>query len=422
MMRTLHYLSIIAFLLLACSNSDDVKEQSKPEGNKEVEVKNNRPFPQNINFKACIKPNHLSQEQLNKQVEEYYEYWKTKYVKQSNGNTPGGGYYVAMKGTGGDGNEITTSEAHGYGLIAFALMAGYDQEAKKYFDGMYNMYDKHRSTGNKYCMSWIIHHTELTKYDVGSATDGDMDIAYALLLADKQWGSDGDVNYLKVAKDIITHGLKKSDMSLASKRTMLGDWDSDPWTTRSSDWMCGHFRSYYAATEDKFWLDAADAVYGIIESMIKNYTPQTGLMPDFIVDQNPKPAPEYYLDEFKDTDEYNWNACRYPWRITADYLHYNTPKAKEAMVRLLDFMLTKTEGDPANIKAGYLLSGEPMVTFTNAAFVAPIVLASTVDPKYQDYLNKGWDRMQDLRYSYFGDTICLLNMMMISGNWWDPAK
>ena len=36
-----------------------------------------------------------------------------------------------------------------------------------------------------------------------SATDGDMDIAYSLLLADKQWGSDGEIDYLKQGKKVI---------------------------------------------------------------------------------------------------------------------------------------------------------------------------------------------------------------------------
>ena len=36
-----------------------------------------------------------------------------------------------------------------------------------------------------------------------SATDGDMDIAYALLLADKQWGSSGDIVYLARPKQLL---------------------------------------------------------------------------------------------------------------------------------------------------------------------------------------------------------------------------
>src|SRR5262249_60196008 len=99
-----------------------------------------------------------------------------------------------MKGTGGSGDEITTSEAHGYGMIIFALLAGYDSQAKQYFDGMFNMFDKHRSKNNPNNMSWVIDSSELPSKNQGSATDGDMDIAYALLLADAQWCSNGAIN------------------------------------------------------------------------------------------------------------------------------------------------------------------------------------------------------------------------------------
>jgi len=39
--------------------------------------------------------------------------------------------------------------------------------------------------------------------DFDSAADGDLDIAYALLLADRQWGSCGTVNYLLEAQRVL---------------------------------------------------------------------------------------------------------------------------------------------------------------------------------------------------------------------------
>src|SRR5215813_9795986 len=172
----------------------------------------NRPFPQNLTYPGCIKPNNVTQTDMNNSVKSHYDHWKKSYVRQSNGVTPGGGYYVFMKGTGGSGDEITTSEAHGYGMIIFALMAGYDDQAKQYFDGMFNMFDKHRSKNNPNNMSWVIDSSELASKDQGSATDGDMDIAYAFMLAHFQWGSKGNINYLTQAQRIISDGIKNSAM------------------------------------------------------------------------------------------------------------------------------------------------------------------------------------------------------------------
>lgn len=423
MKKIMNFVIFILILLSCASESKDTRGEVDYQ-NTVIEFEDREPlqaFPANTSFNACIKPNHKSQKLLNEDVVEYYHYWRNKYVRKSNGHTPGGGYYVYMKGTGGDGSEITTSEAHGYGMIILALMAGAESNAKKYFDGMYNMYDMHRSTNNEYCMSWIIHETEKSKYDKGSASDGDLDIAYALLLADKQWASDGNMNYLAFAKELIEKGLKKSIVHPVSKRIMLGDWDTDPYSTRSSDWMTGHFHTFQKVTDDPLWTDVSNEAYRMIASLTNNYAVESGLMPDFVVGQLPKPAPEYYLDEFKETDEYCWNACRYPWRIAADFAHFNTPEAKAALLKINGFIRSKTNEKPELIKAGYYLNGNPMVDYTSGAFTAPLITTCMVDAEAQAYLNKGWEIMKNTKESYFADTICLLNMLLISGNWWNPV-
>lgn len=421
MKRNLTILLLLALLLGACTSED---APVKPSGRAIIEhepVKALRPFPQAVNFKGCIKPN-VGQDQLNADVLKYYKSWLTSYVRASNGGTPGGGYYVKMQGTGGDGSEITTSEAHGYGMIIFALMAGQDAEAKKYFDGMLNMFYQHYSSGNSKCMSWVIHESEQPSYRRGSATDGDMDIAYALLLADKQWGSDGAIDYLQMARDVIA-GLKESCISASSKRILLGDWDNDQYSTRSSDWMTGHMRSFYRVTADQIWLDAADEAYSVIEAITSNYSADTGLMPDFVVGISPKPAPEFFLDEYKQTNHYSWNACRYPWRISADYMHFGSGDAKNAMTKLMDFMVKETQGEPANMRAGYQLDGKAIVDYSSGAFIAPIVTASATDARYQAFLNAGWDWLNNNEHkTYYSDSITLLNMLMISGNWWNPME
>jgi endo-1,4-beta-D-glucanase Y len=380
----------------------------------------NRPFPQNLNYPGCIKPNNVTQASINDSIRSYYNYWKTTYVRQSNGVTPGGGYYVFMQGTGGTGDEITTSEAHGYGMMIFALMAGYDSQSKQYFDGMFNMFDKHRSTGDSDNMSWVIDRSELTSRDQGSATDGDMDVGYALLLAHYQWGSDGNVNYLDQARRIITNGVKDSDMSLSTKRSLLGDWSTDQLATRASDWMTDHFRAYQQATGDSFWNDATNTVYGLINQITTNYAPNTGLMPDFVVGSPARPAPPNFLEADTD-DDYSWNSCRYPWRLATAFAHYGTPETRSAANKVINWLKNQTGGNPGNIRAGYRLDGTPMAPYGSAAFTSPFIAACIVDSSHQTYLNSGWITIRNWRESYYGDTINLLCMLLISGNWWAPV-
>lgn len=376
----------------------------------------NRPFPQALNYPNTIKPSHVSQTSMNTAVAAYYDYWKTAYLRPSNGNTPGG-YFVFYEPFSG---YKTVSEAHGYGMIIMALMAGQEDSAKVYFDGMYHMYRDHPSQTNNHLMSWIISDDENPAQGDNNATDGDMDIAYALLLANDQWGSGGDINYLAEAQRIINNGLKASNTN--NHRTMLGDWwifGSWDWGTRSSDWMPGHFRAYQAATGDHFWNEMADTVYSLIDRVSAAYSPITGLMPDFIDGHPPAPAPPFFLESEFD-GAYNWNACRFPWRIAADYAHYGTNDAKTALNKILTWLKGDTGNNPGNIKPGYHLDGSaiPNRPYTATAYIAPMVAACIVDANHQIYLNIGWNNIVDNQEGYYSDTVNLLCMLLISGNWW----
>jgi endo-1,4-beta-D-glucanase Y len=380
----------------------------------------NRPFPQNLSYPGCIKPSNVTQIDINNSIRNYYDYWKSIYVRESNGVTPGGGYYVFTRGTGGSGNEVTTSEAHGYGMIIFALMAGCDNQAKQYFDGMFNMFDKHRSVDDPDTMSWIIDRSELTSKDEGNATDGDMDIAYALLLAHYQWGSDGKINYLAQARRMITDGIKGGSVSLSTKRTLLGKWSTDQYATRVSDWMIDHFKAFQGVTNDDFWDDATRTVYGLINQLTSKYAPRTGLMPDFVIGSPPRPAAPKFLEAETDGD-YSWNSCRYPWRMATAFAHYGAPEAQAAANKAVNWLKKKTNGDPGNIKAGYTLGGTQLAPYDSVAFTAPFMAACIVDSSHQSYLNSGWNIIANYRESYYGDTINLLCMLLISGNWWPPT-
>ncbi len=187
----------------------------------------NKPFPQAVSWPGCIKPNNVTQATLNSDVTAYYTYWKSQHLKQSTVNTQR--YYVKANSTGGSAEAITNSEAHGYGMLITVLMAGYDANAKTYYDGLYRMYDSHRSVNNNNLMQWQVMPDERSR-NIGSATDGDMDIAYSLLLAHFQWGSTGAINYLDAAKKMITNGLKASYISPALRLRLADDEGYDDYS------------------------------------------------------------------------------------------------------------------------------------------------------------------------------------------------
>jgi hypothetical protein len=104
----------------------------------EEEIKPSRPFPQNAAYQGnYLMPTTLSQDELINLIKDYYNDWKKKYIKQCEDGT----YYIDFSDE--NSNVGTVSEAHGYGMMIVAYMAGYDPNAKKIFDGMYNFYKKH---------------------------------------------------------------------------------------------------------------------------------------------------------------------------------------------------------------------------------------------------------------------------------------
>jgi endo-1,4-beta-D-glucanase Y len=357
---------------------------------------------------------------MNEAILDFWAHYRSRYIKPA-AAIPGG-YYVEMRTTNGGANDKSSSEATGYGMILSVLLAGGagDADTRKYFDGFFRLFDRNRSRANDVLMSFTIGQDENTHDN--SATDGDMDIAYALLMAHDQWGSSGAIDYLREARRIITDGIRKSDMGQASHRTLLGDWDKSGWNTRSSDWMAGHMLAFQKATGDAFWGEARRTIYTLISQIRSAHSPHTGLMPDFVVGNPPKAAPPKFLEKGTDGD-YSWNACRFPLRMAVDFAHTRAPESKEALAAISKWVTGATGGNPSAIKAGYRLDGTPLTTESDMAFTAPLIASAIADASNQEFLDKGWSYLCSNRQdAYYGDSIALLTMLLLSGNWWAPGE
>ncbi|MED2234421.1 glycosyl hydrolase family 8, partial [Bacillus thuringiensis] len=381
-----------------------------------------KPFPQQVNYAGVIKPTHVTQESLNASVRSYYDNWKKKYLKNDLSSLPGG-YYVKGEITGdADGfKPLGTSEGQGYGMIITVLMAGYDSNAQKIYDGLFKTARTFKSSQNPNLMGWVVADSKKAQGHFDSATDGDLDIAYSLLLAHKQWGSNGTVNYLKEAQDMITKGIKASNVTNNS-RLNLGDWDSkNSLDTRPSDWMMSHLRAFYEFTGDKTWLTVINNLYDVYTQFSNKYSPNTGLISDFVVKNPPQPAPKDFLDESKYTNAYYYNASRVPLRIVMDYAMYGEKRSKVISDKVSSWIQNKTNGNPSKIVDGYQLNGSNIGSYPTGVFVSPFIAASITDSNNQKWVNSGWDWMKNKRESYFSDSYNLLTMLFITGNWWKPV-
>ena len=383
-----------------------------------------RPFPQHIKyFSGTIKPNTVSQAELDHKVFDFYTQWKKQFVKTVKGKPQS---FIWFENKEND-NKQCVSEGQGYGMIITAFIAGQDVTTKETYDDLFRYYRAHHSSKSKYLMAWA-QTTNGKDLDKTSATDGDMDIAYSLLLANKQWGDGGTINYLNEAKAMIG-AIMQYEINHITWSVLLSDAvendSKDYYGMRSSDFMPSHFKAFERVTHDERWQKVIDANYKLFNQLTTEYSPDAGLLPDFIVHTNklPKPAPPNFL-ESKYDGYYNYNACRVPWRIAVDYLLTGDKRSKAIADKINRWIRQTTDNKTDNLSAGYTLSGDDIKgrNFEALSFIAPFGVSAMVDNANQQWLNKLWDYLTTFKlkdFDYYDNTIKLLDMIIISGNYWE---
>lgn len=371
---------------------------------------------------GTILPAAESQAALDDAVRSYYDGWRDRYLQPGCGD---GRFYIASNTEPGN---LTVSEAMGYGMLISAIMAGHDPAAQEQFDGLFLFTRDHPSAVSPDLTAWYQDESCESTQGLDSASDGDLDIAFALLLADRQWGSCGAIDYRAEAEQILA-AITEHELDESRRYVLLGDWVSPGDatfynSTRSSDLLLGHFRSFAALPAGAAFGGVLDAGYQLVESLQANHSPATGLLPDFIADPLGAPAP--VAPGFLEGDgdgAYSYNACRDPWRIGTDYLVSDDPRARAAVEAINGWIEAETGGDPALIQAGYQLDGQPLpgADYLTMAFVAPFGVAAMSGPEHQAWLDALWSTVAaQPPEGYYEDTVKLLSMIVMSANWWAP--
>ncbi|MYM28711.1 licheninase [Duganella sp. CY15W] len=386
---------------------------------------------------GTILPNHIGAAALARQRVDFYAQWKALYVAQECGN---GRYFVKVNadgkavGGGTAADTITVSEAHGYGMLISVLMADEDSEAHTVFDGMVRYFHDHPASSDAGLMAWNqvkgCANAGEDKRGDASATDGDLDIAYALLLADHKWGSTGAINYKAEAQRVL-RAIMAYEVHPSGKYLLLGDWariDDDrtyEYSTRTSDFMLSHLKAFALSTGDARWQSVQDRSYAVADLMQRNFSSNTGLVPDFVyrLDGAPAPAAADFLEGPNDGN-YSWNASRFPWRVALDYLIYGDRRALAMLKPINRWARAVTSNDPARFAAGYTLGGKVSeAEYDKLPFVSALGVAAMVDAGNQAWLNAVWKDLQGQTLKdndYYGNTLKMMGMIAMSGRWDKP--
>lgn len=359
----------------------------------------------------------VSQAAQDQVLTKYYDFWKKNFLTTKCGS---GTYAVKAP----DADHAFVAEGEGYGMTISAMMAGKDPQARAIFDGILKFVKAHPSVINKDLHAAEQNASCKSVNGSDSATDGDLEIAYGLLIADKVWGSSSGVNYKAEAVRVI-NATKKSEVSSSTKFLLVGDWGNDSEHkngSRSSDWMPGHFRAFEKATGDSTWGTIRAKHEAAVTQLQQKYAPNTGLLPDFVINTNstPKPAVGEFLESEEYDGAYSWNACRDPWRLGVDALSEPGSPALAQVRKMNTWIQKTTAGDPAKISSGYTLAGAKTESGQHPCFTAPFAIAAMNDPGSQVWLDKLWTQIANYTpdaTDYYGVGITVQVLLVLSGNY-----
>lgn len=328
-----------------------------------------------------------------------YADWKRLYVTSSGAG--GNLRVVSRTGCAGSGVDDTVSEAQGYGAVISMYMNDRDT-----FDKLFR-YTRSKLDSNG-LMQWCISANGNTPdgLEGTSATDGDTDIVWGLIFADKLWGSNGSINYAAEARAMIGAIWEKT----IPKDTYLltgGDSQIHQKNTNPSYWDPAIYRVFASFTGNNDWNKVIDRLYDIA-GKIQKYDNGTGLVPEDSSIDGTKVGDYSY--------DFGYNAVRYPWRIVKDYLWFGTAQAKTNVDRLNGFWRSQGVG---NIVDGYTITGAKRGDWRGAA-VTSMAAAGFMTGTYSDDARTFYNAMVSTvdgdSWGYYGNSLRLLGLLMTTGN------
>lgn len=350
-----------------------------------------KPFPQNANIGSCTPATGAPL--FASAIADAYARWTSHFVQNDHIVAP-------------EQNGTVTSEALGYGMLIAAAMGD-----KAAFDKFHGYVKSNGGTGSG-LMTW-------KNGGSGSASDGDIDIAYALLMANKQWPSGG----YKTAADNMASAILSQDLvsNVIRGGSQFKDAPFNP-----SYFAPAAFRAFGSS-----FAGALSSNYTLVTSNVTATT--AGVPTDWA---NPSsgapsgPGSAQVTSEIIDGNNgaMGYDSARVPWRLALDVcLGGGNTTALKAIV---DFFAAKYDAGASIdlMKAGWYKTNGQVHTSaqdSQGSYIGPIgagamamnntVMKDRAFHAILDILESG-----DFNHTYFPSTVGLLTLLMMSGNFPTP--
>jgi endo-1,4-beta-D-glucanase Y len=376
------------------------------------------PFPQNQRLSHCTYPRTASAEDARRAFQAFREEIVTAdgalgFLRTRRPDTPDGV------------PNSTVSEGIAYGMIIAVAM-----DDQPLFDAFWQYACAFLNSNG--LMNWYIAPDGSKALGVGGATDSDEDMAWALVMAHRQWGGSGSLG-----ESYLSHARRQID------RVYEFEVDHGNWPDMllpGDDWRGQNVfnPSYFAPHQYRIfgevsgnvegWQRVIDRGYAIVEASLndRNGNRENGLVPAWC-DAAGTPV-EAFPGAMKN---YQYDSARLPFRIGQDYAYHRDPRARAYLEKVTRFFHTVGAD---GIVDGYELDGtpapDPRAQKPNpgsAVFVGTVAVGAMFDPRYQDFIDAAYARVQTgkllARSRYYNHCWTVLSLLMLSGNLFDlPAE
>jgi endo-1,4-beta-D-glucanase Y len=398
------------------------------------------PFPQNREKTGLYYP----KDYLNSDVQTAYAKWKADLVTSDNAN----GYQrVQRTATDSMGTCIpmgsTVSEGIGYGMLIAVYMG--DQSL---FDNLW-LYEQGNLDSTTGLMNWAPNGPDPNSCR-GPAPDADEDMAFALVMADKQWGGQGTLS--KSYKDsavsqiqAIWHWEITNWKWMAAGRTV----DQQGWANNAQEnisYFAPAFYRTFAQVDPKAcakgvdastgncdgWWGVIDQSYATIGDALNsaNGNQANGLVPGWCDDSHGAPCSATAQASSSQPFYYQYDACRTPFRVGLDAA-WNTYAQAHSYVALTTSFFAPIGA--AQIVDGYNLDGTSHAKTPgahSAAFIGPATVGAMTLPGDADasstLVDEGYALLvQDSAFAggeYYESSWTVMSLLMLTGNFLDYTQ
>lgn len=380
------------------------------------------PFPQaGLTRTHGLRPTVFTQAQMNAHAQQAFEQWVEHWITESDcppgavrphmGPGPGLLYYTEPYGT--------ISEFVGWGMLLTVMMDNDQNRTKGLFDSL-DAYRKAYLNEWGFMMSTVNHHKPMTAWNRDAATEADENMAMGLVLAHYQWGSDGAVNYLAEAKqlinDISQHLVERPSYALKAAVTWGGSDTVDPAYYDSI-----YYPLWFNLTGDATWTKLDENYRTLTAYFIKKYG--TGLVPEWCrADGTESRGGGNGLNG--DSYFYGWDAHQVSTKWAIHYAWYGRARTSvfaDAADTFAAWIKREAKGDLTRLTNAYTLDGTPRGTFTGLpGMVGAMGLSGTVSPQNQDLVNDAYRFLLTMdvtqHYGWGTATAKLRDLLVYSGN------